>query len=380
MNLVLLPLFAIFYFWSAAGKVVPALEQGFFFDYNKPNQPVPIPVTEQCETIHITWSRGTATGPNPVGPYSLVVYTSTDTQPFVIQAGDDKSLSFDWQVPFSVGTQYQICMYDSKGTAGGCQAIYTVIQNTTVATPTCQNVTYPIRMDVIGTVAGGTQMSQFGWIDSCTDVSITPLNGTPPYILTVAPALAPPINITSNTRDPIVWTVSMSRSLPFFLSLVSADGMVWQNGPMHSGGDGTTDCLAPGTIPEGKARALAAGAGIGGAFGTALLIVLVMTFRRYRSWTLGRTARLDAIDASHTGVPTWSNRFDSEAGHSPSIINPFSAASEGSVASRRVFLLHQDGGRTVLTPDQVVELPPGYAVSPTSDGPPPPLPEKSRRL
>lgn len=56
--------------------------QSFFFDWNVPGQPYPIPVTrmcsefsqvflsifekkitaEQCETIHITWARSTATG------------------------------------------------------------------------------------------------------------------------------------------------------------------------------------------------------------------------------------------------------------------------------------------------------------------------------
>ncbi|KIK07390.1 hypothetical protein K443DRAFT_182203 [Laccaria amethystina LaAM-08-1] len=40
----------------------PPLPQSFFFDWNAPGQPYPIPVTAQCESIHIVWQRSTATG------------------------------------------------------------------------------------------------------------------------------------------------------------------------------------------------------------------------------------------------------------------------------------------------------------------------------
>jgi hypothetical protein len=54
--------------------------------------------------------------------------------------------------------------FDINGIAGGCQAIYTVIQNTTVTNPTCQNVTFPTALDVVGTVDNGP-MSQYGFVD-----------------------------------------------------------------------------------------------------------------------------------------------------------------------------------------------------------------------
>lgn len=82
--------------------------------------------------------------------------------------------------------------------------MYTVIQNTTVSTPTCQNVTAPANpLQIVGTVANGP-LSQYGFIDQvrlawwskilrilsfmfqCTDVSIKPTSGTPPFILTVS--------------------------------------------------------------------------------------------------------------------------------------------------------------------------------------------------
>ena len=99
-------------------------------------------------------------------------------------------------------------------------------------------------MDIIGTVQNGP-ISQFGWVDQvwffvvwffraseknipvkCTDISIQPQNGTPPYTLTVryvtilhivvnltspqvAPSLHPPYNLTSDSMHPINWTVSL---------------------------------------------------------------------------------------------------------------------------------------------------------------------------
>lgn len=42
--------------------------------------------------------------------------------------------------------------------------MYTVIQNSTTSTPTCQNVTAPTTLQVQATVPGGP-MSQYGFID-----------------------------------------------------------------------------------------------------------------------------------------------------------------------------------------------------------------------
>ncbi|KAJ7823798.1 hypothetical protein B0H14DRAFT_2825736 [Mycena olivaceomarginata] len=287
-----LDLFLILSSLAATGyaKYVPFLEPGFFFDYNNETQPVPIPITEQCETIHLKWGRNGAIGPNPVAPYSMVVYTSTFITPFSIAVGS--GLSFDWQVPFAPGTQYQICMWDKNGLAGGCQAMYTVIQNSTVVNPTCQNVTFPHPLKVDATVPQGP-MSQFGFIDQCTDLFVTPQSGKPPFTLTVAPALHPPYNITSNSMGTIDWTVSLSRAFPFFLSLVSADGQMWSFGPLHAGGFGPSDCLAPGTLSASKAHSLAVGAGFGGAFAAAIVGALAaFLYLRLRH----RKPQIDAMD------------------------------------------------------------------------------------
>ncbi|KAI0697140.1 hypothetical protein BC835DRAFT_785906 [Cytidiella melzeri] len=228
-------------------KYTPYLPQSFFFDWTPAGQSPPIPTTAQCDTIHIEWSRQNAIGPNPTAPYFLQIYTSTFIVPLVLQAGDDSALSFDFPVPFVPGTQYEICMFDINGNTGGCQGIYTVYPQPNITTaPTCTNLTYPAQNQVLGVNAqvDNGPMSQFGWIDQCTDIQLTPTNGTPPYTMTIAPALHPPFNITSKTMDAINWTVSLSYGSPFFVSLVDSTGLSWQNGPLHSGGGGSPACLS----------------------------------------------------------------------------------------------------------------------------------------
>ncbi|KAF8807676.1 hypothetical protein BYT27DRAFT_7189763 [Phlegmacium glaucopus] len=264
---------------GARATVTPFLPQSFFFDWNPPAQPVPIPTTPQCQTINIKWERGTAVGPNPTAPYFLQVYTSTAIVPFVIPAGS--GLNFDWAVPFAPDTQYQICMFDSFGNTGGCQATYTMIPP--LSTPNCTNVTFPPLLDVRATVDNGP-MSQFGWVDQCTDISVLPKNGTAPYTLTIAPALHPPYNITSPNMSSMNWTVSLSWASPFFISLVDSGGSMWSNGPLHSGGGGTIACLA-GNIsssPSGLVQpAVVVGSGVGGLV-IGLLIGLAATYMLMR--------------------------------------------------------------------------------------------------
>ncbi|KAK7437583.1 hypothetical protein VKT23_018481 [Stygiomarasmius scandens] len=199
----------------------------------------------------------------------MQIYTSKFFTPFTIQAGDGKVNEFDYQVPFFPGTRY-----DSKGTSGGCQEMYTVVPNITNSHPTCKNVTFPPPLGVDAHFLSGGGFSLFGFPGQCTDVSIKPLNGTPPFILTVSPPLHPPFNITSNTMDPIVWTVSIGGELPFFMSLVSSEGFGWSSGPMHASLNGPTDCLNPGTIPKARAHSIATGAGVGGLFGGLFLVVV----------------------------------------------------------------------------------------------------------
>ncbi|RDB29691.1 hypothetical protein Hypma_015152 [Hypsizygus marmoreus] len=304
-SLHLLLLGSSFLWPTIQASYTPFLEQSFFFNYNPPAQPVPIPVTAQCETIHITWERGVATGPNPTAPYYLQVYTSTFVFPFVVAAGT--GLSFDWSVPFAPGTQYQICMFDKNGNTGGCQATYTVISASRVESPTCQNVTFPLGpLDVEATVSNGP-LSQFGWVDQCTDISVLPKNGTPPYTFTVAPALHPPYNITTNEMKRMNWTVGLSWASPFFVSVADSSGNFWANGPIHSGGNGPMTCLAGKDVSStsGLAPSTAVGAGVGGLVvgGLAgILAAYIFMHRRRRKERRGHF--MDLSSGSPVGSPT----------------------------------------------------------------------------
>lgn len=390
-------LFVSLCFCSVIAEVVPFLEQGFFFDWTPVDQPVPIPTTKQCETLHISWKRGTATGPNPVAPYFLQVYTSHYIVPFVIPVPDPTAVTFNWSVPFAPGTQYQMCMFDSRGTTGGCQAIYTVTENT-ANNLSCPNVTFPAAPLNVDATVGSSPMSQFGWIDQCTDLTVTPKGGNPPFTMTIAPSLHPPYNITSTTMDPIVWTVSLGWGMPFFLSVASSDGQSWQYGPLHSGENGPTTCLSPSSIPSSTANARTAGAAVGGLFGGALIASLAFLFSRHRerrrkplipispftdkadpelypaypplrSNTVQSSSTADVMDISPTmdGTTRVSRRV--AVSTLPNSVNS------------QVYVLHHDGGGapvTVLTPRgaEVVELPPIYTDGSNDSGSPPEASER----
>jgi hypothetical protein len=157
-----------------------------------------------------------------------------------------------------------------------------------LSTPaSCSNVTFPGVLDVEATHSNGP-LSQYGWIDQCTDISVVPKNGTPPYTLTIAPALHPPYNITSHDMSPINWTISLSYASPFFIGLYDSAGNVWSNGPLHSGGgiSSSSACLS-GNLTSSSNHAQSAtaaiGAGIGGLVAGLLIGVAValLFIRRY---------------------------------------------------------------------------------------------------
>ncbi|KAF9479107.1 hypothetical protein BDN70DRAFT_711886 [Pholiota conissans] len=230
----------------AAATSVPYLNPGFEFSYIIPNQTVPLPVTSQCERIYLSWSRtNNETGPAPVAPYFMQVYSSTSSVPYVIGAGFGPSKA--WDVPFSPNTQFQICMFDSNGASGGCQTTYSVVPDANSTSPSCQMPPAPAALSVSATVPNGA-MFQNSQINQCETLSVTPQSGSPPYTLTVAPVAHPPFNITSKTMDTISWQVALPVGFKFFLSLSSADGQMWANGPMSVGGLGGNDCFAPGTM------------------------------------------------------------------------------------------------------------------------------------
>ncbi|THV06094.1 hypothetical protein K435DRAFT_712148 [Dendrothele bispora CBS 962.96] len=384
-------------------EITNFLPQSFEFNYTPQGQAVPVPVTTQCETIHLTWARNAGDpGPSPVAPYLLQIYTSAFVFPFLVDAGS--SLNFDWQVPFGPGTLYQICMFDKNGNTGGCQGLYTVIANN--STPSCNNATFPLGpLDVEAIVHDGP-LSQYGWIDQCTDIQVTPKNGTPPYIFTVAPTLHPPWNITSDTMSSMNWTVQLSWASSFFISVVDADGNFWAYGPLHSGGNGPTTCLSKSSSQEeddGVSKVTAIGAGVGGAIGGLLLGgAIAICFLRQRRKKYKTETYMDLAQGSPTHAP-----FIDPFPHTPGtdshlsgnastigtgastgyLVEPFTlpgeprsptdtnprgsghghtgSGSDSAPGRNNVYVVHHDGGRAPITVyhadgTEIVELPPRY--------------------
>ncbi|KAH9982202.1 hypothetical protein BGW80DRAFT_1433648 [Lactifluus volemus] len=364
------------------------LPQGFLFDWNPPGTTIPIPNTEQCETLSITWERGsTGVGPNPVSPYYLQI-SLRSTVPIIVPAGS--GTKFDFQVPWIPGTQYQICMWDSTGVSGGCQNMYTVIPNSTatVLNPaTCPNVTASAPLDVNALVVTGA-FSQYGWPPQCTDIQVQPKNGTPPYTLTVAPTLHPPLNITSHTNDPINWTISLTHGFPFFISLMDSQGLGWVQGPLHSGENVDTSCLNVDHSGGGSSSHMAGtiGAGVGGVVvGLIAGIAGILAFLRCRGnrrnnicqrHQYGRCTGLEYVVEPFSmpsstpggsdphfpllsGGPLASPPASAPDATSASGSDPVDQSTSGGGRRQNVYVVHHDGG-----PDaDVVELPPRYANS-----------------
>ncbi|KAG8697222.1 hypothetical protein FRC09_008006, partial [Ceratobasidium sp. 395] len=211
-------------------------------------------------------------------PYTLQILTSNYVTPFYVDAGS--SLSFDYTIPFAPGTQYQICMYDANGQTGGCQASYTVTAPTGGA-PSCNNVTFPASLEVEATSSTGP-LSQYGWPNQCTDISVKPKTGTPPFTFTAAPALHPPVNITSNSMNAINWTIDLSWGSPFFITLADSTGLMWSYGPLHSGGNGPTACLAGDSSQKVPLVAMVGGAVGAFALGSILASLIFFWFGRQR--------------------------------------------------------------------------------------------------
>ncbi|KAJ8515830.1 hypothetical protein ONZ45_g6796 [Pleurotus djamor] len=379
------------------------MELGFTFNYDKSDPPVL--VTEQCERLHITMGRNGQTGPNPAPPYKLHVLTSGPwLTPFVIDL-PGTGPTFEWDVPFPPGTTYQTCMFDGNGVSGGCQDKYTVIRNSTVNNPTCQNITFPPLLDVTTFVQSpkAGPMSQHGFIGQCTDLSVKPLNGTPPFTLLIAPTLRPPYQIVSNSMDAITWTVSLSFNFPFFLSLTSNDGRMWSFGPQHSASPGPDDCLAPGLISPQKARKTAVGAGVGSLFAGIVLGGLgAVLFWRYRlrdieagsepkpktssePWASSGGLDRDGFSASASSQDSTAQDPVS-SGSTPPLPQRSQTRYRNRISSDGVqvqrqptYVLHRDGGAVLAeaSSSQVIDLPPLYAEGNFQRNSTSPRPEKS---
>ncbi|KAG8903516.1 hypothetical protein FRB99_003172 [Tulasnella sp. 403] len=394
------------------------MQQSFFFDWNDPSLPTPVPITAQCENLQIKWSRGTATGPDPVAPYYLQIYTSHYVFPFLVPAGS--GLSTNFTVPFAPGTQYQICMFDSVGNTGGCQAVYTVYAPSTTQSMAgqCANFSFPATTLAVSSSAG-----QYAWVPSCTDLTLKPTSGTPPYEVTIAPALHPPYNITNVGSEGTTWKVALQWAVPFFISMSDSSGLSWSFGPLHAG-QGSNDCLADSTSK------VSIGATVGGVIGAlivgAVLALVVSHFLAKKKkdddsvsalrpirggdsslhptpYTesgsgetsaplmgdeMGYTGRRTGTDASGkswkgygTGAQLTGYRvepFDPNAPQNsplPPVIPSASESSNPRHSSQQIYVVHHDQGPapvSIFTQDgtEVVELPPMYAGGSSAQSPP----------
>lgn len=269
-----LPLLCLLFLEVVAAEFA---KPGFSFEYESSQ----IPVTEQCETVRLKWARGDAVGPAPVAPYTLQVYSSSTSMPLVVPSGHGPT--FEWTVPFAPGTQYQICMYDNFGVSGGCQGMRTVTRAT--GNTTCQDVSLPEPLGVTlsplsrpGVAPPTLQPRQ------CSDITLKPEGGSPPYTMTVSPSMHPPVNITSTNRDPIAWTVALPEGFPFFLSLSSEDGSSWSRGPYYVLPSSSTSCLSGAAGSKTALAGSAGGAGAGGlVLGLAIGALATWFFLRRRS-------------------------------------------------------------------------------------------------
>jgi len=298
--------------------------------------------------------------------------------------------------------------------------MYTVIQNTTTSTPSCQNVTYPASaLQVDAAVVNGA-FSQYGWVPQCTDIQVQATNGTPPYTLMVGPTLHPPLNITANS-GPINWTVTLSHGIPFFISVTDANGNGWAQGPLHSGDGPDTSCLDINHSASSHSSTnvpVTVGATVGGVvlglLAGALGISVIKRRRRrahskhsvdlmrdnqispiraqsgHESTTVGTTHHAGGIGLEYVVEPFGMPSPPSDPGApllpggSTPTGSPADATSasgsdpaDASITSGRrtnrqnVYVVHHDGGRapvTVYTAEgaEVVELPPRYPAGSTS--------------
>ncbi|KAL1709093.1 hypothetical protein EV121DRAFT_195744 [Schizophyllum commune] len=371
---------------GAQAAIVEPMEQSFYFDYFRSTdlEPAPVPVTKQCEAINIKWRREPATGPSATAPYFLQIYSSYYIFPFIVDAGSGSS--FDFEIPFPPSTLYQICMFDSKGYSGGCQAVYSVIPSDDEKL-SCSNSTlsFPDGPLDVDAQAHDGPLSQYGWPAQCTDIQATPKNGTGPYTLTVAPASHPPFNMTVGDMSAINWTVSMSWASPFFISVADSDHNSWSYGPLHAGEGTTSSCLDASS--SNKLPAIASGAGIGG-------LVLGLLVGGLASWLFLRRKQRDPrarhpsyADSDPFASPMLGAHDRGSYGSSQHLLPPLnmpgsryqvepfllpqedreSAAGPRSPGGGQsnVYVVHHDGGRAPVTvyhgdDTQVVELPPMY--------------------
>ncbi|KAK4687775.1 hypothetical protein P7C73_g2335, partial [Tremellales sp. Uapishka_1] len=232
-----------------------------------------LPVISTCPSaLYLTSGTPTnAGGPDPVAPYTLVLLVHEQLQDGAGVAYErmySKSLAvgnlnqgMDISHPWGPGTQFIGCVWSSNAVSGGCQDLMTVVPSNLTeaayrnATSQCRATdivaswvppsSQQLDVDIVG--AAGT-ISSSGWPDTCSDIRVTPKNGTAPFTLLIAPAYHPPVNITSNTTfasdNSMNYTVRLTHGQAFFVSVYDSAGNSWAFGPLHAGASDDVSCLA----------------------------------------------------------------------------------------------------------------------------------------
>lgn len=103
------------------------------------------------------------------------------------------------------------------------------------------------------------ELASNGWPAACSDIRVTPRNGTAPYTLLVAPAFHPPVNITGT--ESMNYTVRLTHGQAFMLGVFDSAGNSFAFGPLHAGRSAELGCLAVATGK--KLPVLAGGVAVG---------------------------------------------------------------------------------------------------------------------
>ncbi|WVR04643.1 hypothetical protein IAU60_001654 [Kwoniella sp. DSM 27419] len=287
--------------------------QAFFFGFSSSN--LVLPVVSPCPTplsLSPLTSANAATS-DPKAPYTMVMLVH---EQLLDGAGHqyerlysaslnvgDMSRRIDIAHPWMNGTQFIACIWASNGASGGCQDLQTVVPSELTvpaySTPGegCRadniveswvpSTNATLEVDVTG-LSGAVSWN--AWPAACSDLMVTPKNGTPPYTMLVAPAAHPPINITSASSGDTAmnYTIRLSHGQAFMLSVYDSAGASWAYGPLHAGTSDDLACMASNSTIGRKGFTASTGmfAGVSiGSFAVGCLSALLAI------WCCGRSRR-----------------------------------------------------------------------------------------
>ncbi|KAL1714228.1 hypothetical protein EV715DRAFT_276739 [Schizophyllum commune] len=313
-------------------------------------------------------------------------YLPKYTFPFVLDLPDDAEFGYDFEVPFSPGTQMQICMFDANGYTGGCSSVVSIVLSATEPSNTCTNETFSRlqNLDVEANIVKGP-LSRTAWVAQTRVVGYS----------TFAQEWDGPVHGHSAHQRQLhtelqldgLFVVGNTLLHIGSLKVKDAERNVWSYGLLHSG-EGTTSCMAndPGAIvPPGAAAGAGAGAALLG-FVIGALGVWIFLVRRHlrRSVPRPRSVNSGSVasstrTASHThletateaGPPSSDNHARTQSALRPRGETQSSRQDSG----RNIYVVHSDGGAAPVRvyyeneEEGVEELLPNYAGDGGPDGP-----------